>query len=328
MSLAALKSTLGQTFPGSPKFTEKDIPNLTGKVCIVTGSNTGVGKETARMLYSKNANVYLAARSEEKTRQAIESIKASAPADSKGHLSFLRLDLADLSTIKSSAQEFLAKERELHLLINNAGVGYPEQGSKTKQGYELQLGVNCVGPFLFTKLLTPILASTAKQSPPDSVRVVWVSSSASEGISPKGFMDNLDYHNDKSSFHKYCISKIGNYFQATEFALRHKKDGVVSIAMNPGNLDSDFWRTQGSIMSFVLRRTVLHPPVYGAYTEIYSAFSPDITMAKTGSFVAPWGRLWQLSPDVTKAAKRESEGGTGSATKFWDWCEEQVRSYA
>lgn len=250
----------------------------------MTGSNTGVGKETARILYSKNANVYLAARSETKTQAAIESIKASVPAGSEGKLTYLHLDLADLTTIKSSAQEFLSKEKELHLLFNNAGVGYPEAGSKSKQGYELQLGVNCVGPFLLTKFLTPTLASTAKQSPPDSVRVVWVSSSATEGISPRGFMDNLDYHKDKSGFHKYCISKMGNYFQSAEFALRHRKDGIISVALNPGNLDSDFWRTQGSIMSFILRRTVLHPPVYGAYTELYSAFSPDITMEKSGSF--------------------------------------------
>jgi retinol dehydrogenase-12 len=71
----------------------------------------------------------------------------------------------------------------------------PPQGSKTKQGYELQLGTNDVAPFLFTKLLTPTLVKTAKESSPGSVRVVWVSSSVAEGASPKGGLDlgNLDY---------------------------------------------------------------------------------------------------------------------------------------
>jgi NAD(P)-dependent dehydrogenase (short-subunit alcohol dehydrogenase family) len=243
-----------------------------------------VGKETARILYSKNAKVYLAARSEEKTRKAIEDIKAAVPDNKKGQLVFLRLDLADLTAVKDSAREFLSKERELHLLFNNAGLGYPPAGSKTVQGYELQLGVNCVGPFLFTKLLTPILKSTAAVSPANSVRVVWVSSSASEGISSKGYMENLDYHNDKSSYHKYCVSKMGNYFHATEFAARHKDDGIVSVALNPGNLDSEFWRTQGSLMSFLLRHTVLHPPVLGAYTELYAGLAPTVTLEESGSF--------------------------------------------
>lgn len=250
---------------------------------IVTGANTGVGKVITQILYAKNAKIYLAARSQDKTLEAIKSIKAENP-NSSGQMTYLRLDLADLTTIKASAQEFLQKETKLHVLFNNAGVGYPGQGTKTKQGYELQLGVNCVGAFMFTKLLAPVLVSTAKASPPNSVRVVWVSSSAAEGVPPSNLVDNLDYHKDQSGFNKYCTSKIGNYFHATEFAARHKEDGVISVSINPGNLDSDFWRTQGRIMTWILRHTVLYPPIYGAYTNLFAAFSPDVTMEKTGSF--------------------------------------------
>jgi retinol dehydrogenase-12 len=78
-------------------------------------------------------------------------------------LAFLRLDLADLTTIKASAEEFLSKETKLHVLFNNAGVMCPPQGSKTPQGYELQLGTNNIGTFMFTKLLTPILNATARK---------------------------------------------------------------------------------------------------------------------------------------------------------------------
>ena len=137
----------------------------------MTGSNTGLGKEVAQILYSKNAKVYMMARSEEKTKKAIDSIKTSEPSSS-GDLIFIRLDLADLPSIKTSAEEFLRREQNLHVLFNNAGVGYPEKGSKTKQGYELQLGVNCVGTFALTKYLTPSLVATAKISPPNTVRVV------------------------------------------------------------------------------------------------------------------------------------------------------------
>lgn len=107
----------------------------------------------------------------------------------------------------------------------------PPQGSKTKQGYELQLGTNNVGPFLFTKLLTPILVKTAKSAPAGSVRVVWVSSSATELMSPKNgvHLDNLDYKKDQSANIKYGVSKAGNFYHSTEYAKHHKSDGITSV---------------------------------------------------------------------------------------------------
>lgn len=196
----------------------------------MTGSSTGVGKELAQILYSLNAKVYVAARSEQNANAAIASMKATFP-NSKGELVFLRLDLNDLATIRASANDFLGKEKRLDVLWNNAGVMAPPQGSKTKQGYELQLGTNNLAPFLFTKLLTPILASTAKTSPSGSVRVVWVSSSMAELASPQGGVDfaNLDYKIDKSASHKYGVSKAGNILHAKEYAKRYAVDGIVSV---------------------------------------------------------------------------------------------------
>jgi retinol dehydrogenase-12 len=140
-----------------------------------------------------------------------------------------------LTTIKKSASEFLSKESKLDVLWNNAGVMVPPQGSKTKQGYELQLGTNNVAPFLFTKLLTPILTKTAKEAPPGSVRVVWVSSSAAEGFSPKGGVDmgNLDYKKDKATWHKYGVSKAGNVLHAKEYARRFGGEGILSLVCVP-----------------------------------------------------------------------------------------------
>jgi NAD(P)-dependent dehydrogenase (short-subunit alcohol dehydrogenase family) len=125
----------------------------------------------------------------------------------------------------------LNKEDKLDVLWNNAGVMAPPQGSKTKQGYELQLGTNNVAPFLFTKFLTPILCKTAKTAPTGTVRVVWTSSSAAVTVAPKGgvLMDNLDYKNDKPAFHKYGVSKAGNVFHSSEFAKRFGNEGVISV---------------------------------------------------------------------------------------------------
>ncbi|KAI1803833.1 NAD(P)-binding protein [Daldinia bambusicola] len=313
-------------FSGKPTYTEKDIPDLTGKVTIVTGSNTGVGKETARILYAKNARVYLLARSEEKTKAAIESIRAANP-NSKGELSYIHLDLADLPSIKTTAEEFLAREKKLDVLFSNAGVAYPEKGSKTEQGYELQLGVNVLGTFALTQLLTPILVSTAKTAPKNSVRAVWVSSSAAMNVDPKALLRGVRDMERQGVLNKYFLTKLGNYLHAAEFAKRHRDDGVLSASLNPGNLDSDLWRTQGPITMFVLRRTIFYPVVYGAYTALYAGLSPHITADNSGAFVVPWGKIHTVSKAMADASARKSEGGSGIGEEFWKWSEEEIKKY-
>lgn len=198
-------------------------------------------------------------------------------------------------------QQFLDKETRLDVLFNNAGVMHPADGSVTAQGYELQLGVNCLGSFLLTKLLTSILIATAKTQPEGKVRVVWVASSAAEMpyFSPAGGMpmDNLDYHIPKDRMTKYAVSKAGNYFHGTEYARRYKADGIVSVPLNPGNLSSDLWRSQVSVARMFLNTFVLHEPKYGAYTELFAGISDEVTLEKTGS----WGEsisLWLVTTNV------------------------------
>ena len=162
--------------------------------------------------------------------QVIDEIKTFCPA-SKGELVYLHLDLEDLATVKASAEEFLSKEPRLDVLWNNAAVMNTPPGSKTKQGYELHLGTNNIAPFLFTKLLMPLLVETAKTAPKRSVRVLWVSSSAAEMIAPVGGVDmsNLDCNKDLSGWMKYGISKAGNILHSNEYAKRYEEDGIVSV---------------------------------------------------------------------------------------------------
>ncbi|KAK6583361.1 hypothetical protein PZA11_004437 [Diplocarpon coronariae] len=316
---------LGST--SKPLLTEKNLPDQTGKVFVVTGSSSGLGKDLAEILYAHNAKIYVAARSEDKARRAIDEITSKYP-DSKGGLGYLHLDLNDLTTIKASAEAFLAQEGSLHVLWNNAGVMRPPQGSKTEQGYELQIGTNNLAPFLFTKLLTPLLQSTAKISPPDSVRVVWVSSSAAKNFSPKGGLDvaNLDYHVDKGAWHKYGVSKAGNIYHSKEYARRYGKDGIISVSLDPGFLKTDLYKNlpwwQGGVVNMML-----HEPIYGAYTELYAGLSTDITTGNNGSFVEPWGRLCLSRKDIEMGAKPKDEGGTGIGQEFWEWTEKQVARY-
>lgn len=286
-----------------------------------------MGLELARILYSKNAKVYIAAREE---GSAIASIKQAEPA-SKGELVFLHLDLADLNSVKASAERFLSTETKLHVLFNNAGymAADDKKMEMTAQGYEKQLGVMCLGPFLFTKLLTPLLQSTAadKGSLTNEVRVVFVSSLAAEFYyeKEKGLgldLNNLDYHRPKSSMDRYGLAKVGVWAYGVEFSRRFS--GVLGVPLNPGNLRTDLFSQQ----NFLFRLQVLlmhYHPINGAYTQLFAGLSPEVT--KSGCYVLPWGRIGPICEDLQRAVKPESEGGVDLARKFWDWSEKQVEKY-
>lgn len=113
---------MGHFFPPKPTFTDANLPaDLSGKVYIVTGSNSGIGKDVSRLLYAKDAKVYVLCRSKEKALEAISDIKKATP-NSKGELVFIACDLADLNSVKTAAEAFLAREKRLDVLFNNAGV--------------------------------------------------------------------------------------------------------------------------------------------------------------------------------------------------------------
>lgn len=220
----------------TPTLTEKTLPDQTGKVYLITGSNTGVGYQVASILYSRNAKVWIAARTESKALEAIESIKKDHP-KSQGKLEYLHLNLSDLSSIKASADDFLSREDKLHWLDNNAGVMIPPVGSKGVQGLDLTYQTNILGPFLFTKLLLPILKRTADaESTKGLVRVSWAGSLAVVLQSPKGGVawskdgktgeeTLLDTQDNKTT---YGISKAANYYFASEFGKRFgERDGVL-----------------------------------------------------------------------------------------------------
>ncbi|KAI2485420.1 FabG Dehydrogenase [Pyrenophora tritici-repentis] len=320
-----------QMFPPKPTYTEEQVPDLTSKVFIVTGSSSGVGKEAARILYAKNAKVYMAARPGHKASAAMTSIQESAPT-SAGDLVLLPLDLADLMAVRKSAEQFLSLETNLHGLINNAGVQalHDTDGkARTAQGHEIHLGVNVLAPFLFTRLLTGVLSTTASREPPAAVRVVWVSSMGTETIGEKGrglSSEFVDYWPLMSPLERYGLSKAGNWLHGVEFARRYADDGIASFPINPGHLKSDLYREGGSLFKFALR-PVLYPPTYGAYVELFAALSPTLTLADSGKWIVPWGRIYPIRSDLSDATKTEAEGGNGHAKAFWDWSEEQVKEY-
>jgi retinol dehydrogenase-12 len=165
----------------------------------------------------------------------------------------------------------------------------PPKGSVTSQNYELQLGTNVLGPWLFTELVTPLLQKTAASSPPGSVRVTWAASLATMG-SPKGGIawnneGTPKLHGDRIT--DYAQSKASNVLLSKEYQERYGKSGIVSHAWNPGNLLSELQRHQTGIEATVTKWLV-YPPVLGGYTELFAGWSEEAGREENrGKYVVP-----------------------------------------
>ncbi|KAF5326839.1 hypothetical protein D9619_004230 [Psilocybe cf. subviscida] len=312
--MGAAFSWLKEAFPLATQFTPEDIPDLSGKVMIVTGANTGVGKETAKALLQHNAKVYIAARNANKAKQAIEDLKKETGKEAL----ILQLDLSDLRSIKAAAEEFASKEKALHVLFNNAGVMTPPIDMLTAQGYDLQFGTNVLGHFYFTKLLVPVLLEGAKSTPDSKARVVNTSSSGSWFANSVNFNTLKDTSARKKAggHYLYCQSKLGNVLLSTELARKYGDQGIVSTALNPGNLKSELTRHISAAERFLLGLLILYPVPLGALTQLYAGTSAE-GVGFNGKYLIPWARMGTANPageDPTLAAE------------LWRWMEEQVET--
>jgi NAD(P)-dependent dehydrogenase (short-subunit alcohol dehydrogenase family) len=328
-----LRSQLSQFFPPNPVFGEADIAPQNDRVFLVTGGASGIGFELAKTLYQKGARVYIAGRSKENADQAIQAIKTAAPS-SNGSLHFLHVDLADLSSVKTAAATFKASESRLDVLWNNAGVSQPPAGSISKQGIELQFATNCLGPFLLTELLLPLLESTAARpnTPPASTRVVWTSSQMIELSAPTGAVILSEFDDPpKDPTRNYVNSKTGNFLLAGELARRQAARAtstpVVSVSLNPGAASTNLFRHTPSLK--YLAWPLMHSAQRAALTQLFAGLSGEITLEKNGCYVVPWGRVApSVRKDLGEAVKpKGEEGGTGMAGEFWAVCEGRVAEF-
>ncbi|RDH18155.1 NAD(P)-binding protein [Aspergillus niger ATCC 13496] len=313
-----------QFFPPRPTFTPDDLPQQSGKVVLITGGASGIGFEVAKVLYRKGAKVYIAGRSESAAQAAILAIQKSVPENAKsstGELHFLELHLDDLTTIKSTVSTFSAIELKLDLLFNNAGVSQPPLGSVSQQGIELQLATNCLGPFLLTQLLTPLLEAAASSeselTTAGSVRVIWTSSQVAElSAPPEGIIMSELTNPPKDAVRNYVTSKLGNWFLSTEMARRYGEKGIVSVAQNPGAANTNLLRNARWMK--LLSWPLLHSPALAAHTVLYAGLSGELGLENNGAYVVPWGRLHDaVAPTLLDAMKRKEEGGTGRASAIF-----------
>ncbi|KAJ7066553.1 hypothetical protein C8F01DRAFT_1123677 [Mycena amicta] len=312
----AMLDILAQSFPPKTKFTADDVPDLTARVILVTGGNSGVGKETIRVLLNHNAKVYMAARSQEKAEAAIAELKQLTGKEAI----YLKLDLGDLKSVKAAAEEFLSKEPELHALFNNGGVMMPPVEDRTTDGYDLQFGTNVLGPFYFTKLLLPALLAGAKSSA--GARVV-NTSSGMHLMNKLHFKAILDDKKRKKAGSQalYALSKFAFVTYSAELARRYADQGLVVTSLHPGVIKTDLHRHMtgalGSVIN-LMEKTVLHDVSYGALTQLYAGTAVDAAQLN-GKYLIPWARIGKPHPE-TQDPKLGAE--------LWDWMEEQVKPLA
>jgi NAD(P)-dependent dehydrogenase (short-subunit alcohol dehydrogenase family) len=284
------------------KWTHQDIPEQDGKSCIVTGANTGIGYETARALARKGAHVILACRDQGRGTAAAEDLSREGP---RGHVELAILDLADLDSIRAFSDRFMDNNDKLDLLINNAGVMMcPE--CRTRQGYELQFGVNHLGHFALTVLLLPCLRAAAR------ARVVTVSSRAHR--SGKVVFEDLHFRQrGYDAMAAYAQSKLANLLFTFEMQRRLERAGgrTIAVAAHPG------W-TKTGLTRHIWYGRMLNPifgmsSARGALPTLRAATAPDV---KGGEYYGPSGFL-EMRGYPKRLATTEIAKSPEDAARLW-----------
>ncbi len=293
-------------------WTPARIPDLSHKIAMVTGANSGLGYHTATELARHGAHVVLACRAREKTEAAMRQIRLAVPDAS---LEFMRLDLADLDAIAGFATDFKSRHPQLDILHNNAGVmALPLV--RTRQGFEMQIGTNHLGHFALTGHLLAALQAT-----PGS-RVVTTSSMAHTWT--RG-MDLDDLNWERKRYRKwdaYGKSKLANLLFAYE--LRRRLDNAkypISVAAHPGyaatNLQSAGPEMAKSTLAGVFMRVgntlLAQPAEMGAFPQLYAATMPDV---HNGDFYGPGGLAGMRGYPVQARSNRASHD-PDVANRLW-----------
>lgn len=288
--------------------------DLTGTIAVITGATTGLGRETARALAATGAHVVVCGRTDEKCRQAIDTIRENVPAASLEAQTF---DLADLATVRAGADELLARHDRIGLLINNAGVMFTPEG-RTADGFETQFGTNHLGHFVLTNRLVPALRAAAPS------RIVNLSS-AGHWTSDVLWDDPNFATTDYDKFVAYGQSKTANILFTVELDRRLAADGVRANAVHPGMIMTDLARHMGpDDMAELRERAAVRAesggpglPEFksveqGAATSVWVAVAPEMegvggeycedaavsTPADYARDPAAAARLWTLSEEL------------------------------
>jgi NAD(P)-dependent dehydrogenase (short-subunit alcohol dehydrogenase family) len=283
------------------------MSTLEGKVAVITGSNTGIGKETAVGLADMGATTVLACRNVTKAAEAQAEVKERTGNDD---VHVVALDLSDLASIHRAADEVLERWDRLDVLVNNAGGIWTER-LETKQGFEQTIGVNHLGPFLFTNLLLDRLKASAP------ARIVNLSS-VGHHMARRGMrFDNLQSTRRYAAMEAYGRSKLANILFTRELAKRLEGTGVTVNACHPGPVRSGFGMDGDMKGIMGLGNKMIRPfeisAASGAKTSIYLSASVDVE-GKTGEYYVRCKR-----GHMSKKAHSDDE-----ARKLWEVSEQLI----
>ncbi|KAF9201410.1 hypothetical protein BGZ49_008334 [Haplosporangium sp. Z 27] len=321
-----------KSFTQKSKFIEEDIPDLTGKVAIVTGANSGLGYATTVALASRGAHVFLACRSQPRALEAIQKAKAEIKkrqdenpllGDKEPNLDFLALDLDDMKKCHHAAQQFLARGLPLHILINNGGIMTSPFALST-DGIEQQFAVNHMGHFVFTMGLLERI----KESQPS--RIVMLSSIGHE-MTVRGGID-FETLNDKNASNpttRYGRSKLAILLIGKALARRLANEKVYVNMPHPGFVYTDLARNNKESLGALAAgaydlagKMCASTPEVGALNQLYLATSPEVEVKDLrGLYFVPVGnecrpshyaldeelqeKLWDYSVKLMKETVRE-----------------------
>lgn len=250
---------------------------MQGKVVVITGSNDGIGKETAVGVAAEGAITVLACRNQRKADAAVEEVKRRTANDD---VYVVTLDLADLASVRTAAGEILARWDRLDVLINNAGGIWTER-QETAQGFEQTFGVNHLGHFLLTELLLARITASAPS------RIINLTSVGHHAAWRGMRFENLQSEKGYATMDAYGRSKLANILFTRELAARVAGTGVTVNAVHPGPVRSGFGMDgdMGGLMG--LGNRLIRPfeisASAGARTSVYLATSPDVE-AETGRY--------------------------------------------
>ena len=274
-----------------------------GKVVLITGGTSGIGKAAATALAGMGATVVTTGRNEERGKRALQEIREESGNDG------VELILADLTVqdeVRRLAEELRERHNQLEVLVNNAGLVLSER-TETPDGIETQLAINHLAPFLLTNLLLDLL----KESAPS--RIVTVSSDAHRWA--KIDLDDLQSRKRYRGMQVYGKTKLANIMFTYELAERLEGTGVTANCMHPGGVNTNFGNNQGGPMNLLFRlfKPFMRSPEQGADTLIYLASSPEVE-GMTGKYLADRKvkaasdaaydettrkRLWEASEELT-----------------------------
>jgi retinol dehydrogenase-14 len=283
--------------------------SMDGKVILITGGTSGIGKAAATALARMGAEVVVNGRDREKGERALQEIR-----DKSGSVKvyLLLADLALQSEVRRLAEEFEASHERLDVLINNAGL-ILRRRTETPDGIETTLAINHLAPFLLTNLLLRLL----KRSAPS--RIITLTSEAER----QGKMDLEDLQSKRryGAFRIYGKTKLANIMFTYELADRLRETGVTANCVHPGSVNTEFGKNErGVVLLFRMFKPFMRSPEKGADTIVYLASSPEVE-GMTGRYFSDrevvssseesydrtlWKRLWEASEELTglKAAAR------------------------